>query len=247
MGEEIKNPVRNALNSDADGSQNLYQCKECGLHYKDKDIAEKCEAWCKQHKTCNVEIISHAQENKRDNDNQGQSSFTKASEHELSELKKKCDEYLNNWKRERADFLNYKKDEIERMAMLVNYTKEDIIYKILSILDNIELAEKQLPEKLKKPSFAETAEGQGGDKFSSEAVEWTKGFLQIQNQIKEFLKKEGIEEIETIGKKFNPEIMEAVGEAEAEGGDEGTIVEETQKGYIMSGKVIRPAKVKISK
>ena len=113
-------------------NKNTYQCKECGLHYKDKHTAEKCEAWCKEHKTCNIEIIRHAEENK------------------LDELEKKCEEYLNNWKRERADFLNYKKEEMERVGFLGKYLKEDIILKILPILDNIELAEKQLPKKLKK-------------------------------------------------------------------------------------------------
>jgi molecular chaperone GrpE len=155
-------------------------------------------------------------------------------QNELAECQKKCDEYLNNWKRDRADFLNYKKDEMERMAFLGKYAREDMILKILPILDSFYLAEKQLPENLKK-----------GEKGSPQAIEWTKGFLQIQNQISEFLKKEGIEEIEVVGKKFNPETMEAVGEAA--GGDEGTIVEELQKGYKIGDKVLRPAKVKVTK
>lgn len=153
---------------------------------------------------------------------------------ELEECKKKCEEYLNNWKRESADFLNYKKDEIERMQLLVKYSKEDMILKILPVLDNIHLAEKQLPENLKT-----------GKEGSKEAIEWTKGFLQIHKQIKEFLKKEGVEEIKTAGEKFDPNYMEIAGEAE--GGESRTVVEELQKGYKMEDKVLRPAKVKISK
>ncbi len=38
----------------------LHQCGECGLQYADKAWAEKCEAWCKEHHTCNVEVIAHA-------------------------------------------------------------------------------------------------------------------------------------------------------------------------------------------
>jgi len=38
----------------------VYQCPECGFKYQEKEWAEKCEAWCKEHKTCNLEIIEHA-------------------------------------------------------------------------------------------------------------------------------------------------------------------------------------------
>lgn len=42
------------------GQGDLYKCPECGIEYHEKEWAEKCEAWCKEHKTCNVEIINHA-------------------------------------------------------------------------------------------------------------------------------------------------------------------------------------------
>ncbi len=48
--------------------QNLYQCPECGLHYKDKEIAKKCEAWCKNYKSCNLVISQQsveAQQNRK--------------------------------------------------------------------------------------------------------------------------------------------------------------------------------------
>lgn len=38
----------------------LYQCEECGLKYENKEIAEKCQAWCSQHKSCNLDIIKYA-------------------------------------------------------------------------------------------------------------------------------------------------------------------------------------------
>ena len=41
-------------------NEKLYQCEECGLKYSDKEWAEKCEAWCKKYKSCNLEIIDHA-------------------------------------------------------------------------------------------------------------------------------------------------------------------------------------------
>ncbi|OGZ69305.1 MAG: nucleotide exchange factor GrpE [Candidatus Staskawiczbacteria bacterium RIFCSPHIGHO2_02_FULL_34_9] len=149
----------------------------------------------------------------------------------LAELEKKSEEYLNNWKRERADFINYKKDEAERMLNLVKYAKEDMILEILPILDNIYLAEKSVPENIQEDN-------------------WIKGFKMIQKQLEDFLKQKGIEQIETMGKQFNPETMEAISETEDSGftnQDSGIVTEELQKGYIMDDKVLRPARVKISK
>ena len=146
---------------------------------------------------------------------------------ELETAKAKCEEYLNGWKRERADFLNHKKEEMERIGIIIKYANEELILKILPILDNFYLAEKHMPE----------------DK------EFNNGFLQIKKQLEDFLQKEGIEHIEVLGNPFDLNTMEAVGEAEAEaeGGDEGTIVEEIQRGYTLHGKVIRPAKVRVVK
>ena len=111
---------------------------------------------------------------------------------DLEECQKKAEEYLNGWKRERADFLNYKKEEMERIGQLVKYANEEIILKLLPILDNFYLAEKH-------PS---TGSGQA----------LHEGFLQIKKQVEDFLKKEGIEPIEVLGKEFDPNLMESVGQ-----------------------------------
>lgn len=42
-----------------------YRCEECGFHYENREMAEKCEAWCKEHHSCNLEITSHALENQK--------------------------------------------------------------------------------------------------------------------------------------------------------------------------------------
>ena len=133
---------------------------------------------------------------------------------ETEELQKKCEEYLNGWKRERADFLNYKKEEMERIGQLIKYANEEIILKLLPVLDNLCLAAKHIKDE---------------------------GILQIKKQLEDFLAKEGIEAIETVGKEFDPGTMEAID------GEGDTVAEEVQRGYTLHGKVIRPAKVKISK
>ncbi|MBI2096030.1 MAG: hypothetical protein HYT43_00085 [Candidatus Taylorbacteria bacterium] len=44
-------------------NKKFYQCQECGLVYADKETAEKCQAWCIEHRSCNLEIIKHAEKN----------------------------------------------------------------------------------------------------------------------------------------------------------------------------------------
>lgn len=48
------------MNRGQDTSEKVFVCPECGFSYKDKDWAQKCVAWCKEHKSCNLDIIEHA-------------------------------------------------------------------------------------------------------------------------------------------------------------------------------------------
>jgi molecular chaperone GrpE len=153
----------------------------------------------------------------------------------LEELKKKLeecqklkDEYLAGWQRARAELLNYKKEELERIGELIKYADTGLISKILPILDNFEIAEKNLPDNLKLD-------------------ENVKGLLQIKNQILDFLKNQGVETIKCLGEKFDPNFMEAVAEIEASEKNSGMVVEEIQRGYLIHGRLLRPAKVKIAK
>ncbi len=155
---------------------------------------------------------------------------------ELEDCQKLKDEYLAGWQRERADFLNYKKEEMGRIGELLKYAGTELILKLLPILDNFELAEKKLPGELKKD-------------------ESIKGILQIKKQVLDFLKNLGIEQVDCLGKKFDPNFHEAVEDAPAEAKattgaevkESGIIIEEIQKGYKFQDKILRPAKVKISK
>jgi len=156
-------------------------------------------------------------------------------EQNIEELKKKLeeceklkDEYLAGWQRERADFLNYKKEELERIGEILKYTNVGLILNILPILDNFEIAEKKIPEDLKND-------------------ENVKGILQLKNQILDFLKNQGVEEIKSIGEKFDPNLQEVVEEVKIEGKESGIIIEEIQKGYKINGKVLRPARVRVTK
>jgi molecular chaperone GrpE len=152
----------------------------------------------------------------------------KEIEKQLIECRKLNEEYLNGWKRARADFLNYKEGEARRIGEFVKHENEKFILKLLPVLDNLYIAEKELPKELKNN-------------------QWVEGILKTKNQILDFLKGRGVEEIQSLGKKFDPNFHEAVGEVEKKGVEAETVVEEVKKGYLFHGKVIRPAKVRVAK
>jgi len=154
---------------------------------------------------------------------------------ELEELKKKfteCEkeknEYLAGWQRSRADFLNYKKEEMERIAGLLKYADVGLILRILPILDNFDEAQKKLQKE-------------------AENDEKVKGFLQMKKQLQDLLESRGVKAIDCLGKKFDPNFQEIVEELEIKDKESGLIIEEVQKGYMMEDRVLRPAKVKVTK
>ena len=147
---------------------------------------------------------------------------------ELEKYKKLKDEYLDSWKRERAAFLNYKKEGAQRIEALTQYINTSMILKFLPILDSFCLAEKELSRKSKKDSSVE-------------------GFLQIKKQIERLFEGEGIVAIESINKKFDPSVHEVIGIMDKKGVESGTIIEEIERGYKIKGQLLRPAKVKVVK
>ena len=147
------------------------------------------------------------------------------------EIEDKAQEYLDNWKRERADFVNYKKDETKRMTEFIKFSTEGIIMELIDVIDGIEVARKNVPDE----------EGLKG---------WLDGFDGALDRLGKFLEKFGVERMKVDGPstnsgqvKFNPLLHEAV-EVRDKDGDK---IEEVRSGYTMHGKVIRPARVRIIK
>ena len=138
-----------------------------------------------------------------------------------------ANEYLNGWKRAKADFINYKKRQEEAIAMFRKYAREDFILEFLPIIDHFNEAVKHLPE-------------------NGNQSEWIRGIVAIKTQLDGILKNHGVQEMKTVGEKFSPEFHEAVEAVESEK-ESGIILEELRRGYILNGKVIRAAKVKVAK
>jgi molecular chaperone GrpE len=149
-------------------------------------------------------------------------------EKKVEELKTQNEEYLNGWKRARADYLNFRNEESDRVAGLADLAREQAAVQILPLLDNFNLVESKLPEKLKTdPNVA--------------------GIIQLKTQLLDVLKSYGVEEVASLGEKFDPNVHEVLQEVEAKGQEPGIVVEEIKKGYKINGRLLRPAKVIVSK
>lgn len=135
------------------------------------------------------------------------------------------EEYLNGWKRAKAELLNYKKDEAKRFELIIKFSNESLVKELLTVLDSFDLAVNSLEEDSKTQ----------------------KGFYLIKSQLEDILKRNGVEKIKIeIGEAFNPEFHEAIASVNSDKPAD-TIIEEIESGYILNGKVIRPVRVKISK
>lgn len=139
----------------------------------------------------------------------------------LKACQKEKEEYLAGWQRAKADLINYKKEQEQKISDYYKFANQSLITETLMILDSFELALKH-------------SKGKDNEEIS-----------QIYNQLKNILKNQGLEEIKAVGEKFNPELHESMGEVK--GKKPGFIVKEVQKGYKLNNKVIRPSRVKISK
>jgi len=132
---------------------------------------------------------------------------------------------LNGWKRAKADLINYQKEEAKRFEEIVRFANAGMVKELITVLNSFELA----VNILEKQGKAE------------------KGIYMIKTQLEDVLKKSGVEKIIVeIGKPFDPSTQESVAEAESEQ-PAGTIIEEVEKGYLLHGRVLRPARVKLSK
>ena len=150
---------------------------------------------------------------------------------EAKELKDKFDlcererdEYLAGWRRTKADLTNFKAEEMKRLEDVVKFGNEEIVKDMISVLQSFELAIQSTEDDKNK-----------------------EGIARIRNQLEETLKRYGLQKIIVkIGDKFNPQFQEALLQDDTKD-EPDTILEELSCGYMLHGKVIKTAKVKIAK
>lgn len=135
---------------------------------------------------------------------------------QLEETKKQAEEYLSGWKRAKADLLNFQKQTEKEKEEWAIFFQVNFAKAILPALD----------------SLAAAAE-----------MDKTDGCNKIYQQFIAILKQMGMESIKAVGETVNPELHEVVGKDISKEVLSGVIVKEVQKGYLLSGKLLRPSKV----
>jgi len=127
-----------------------------------------------------------------------------------------------------AEFDNYRKRTNKEFSYLVKNSNEKLILQLLDTLDNFQRA-------------LDSA------KTSSDYENFHKGVELIYTHMKDVLNKEGLKEIDAIGKPFDPNFHEAVTQAVSDKYDEGMVMEEISKGYLLNDRLLRASKVVVSK
>ncbi|WP_342389258.1 nucleotide exchange factor GrpE [Salinicoccus bachuensis] len=158
-------------------------------------------------------------------DNEADSEL-KAKEEEIEALKQQVEAEENKYLKLYAEFDNFKRRNRQEMETNNKYKNQDIVEDLLPIIDNFERALKI-----------------EGDSESFNSL--LKGVEMVYNDLVNTLMKNDVKEIESVGQSFDPNYHQAV-MTEASDEEDGIVIEEFQKGYMLKDRVIRPSMVKVS-
>jgi len=147
---------------------------------------------------------------------------------DLKQVKKEREEYLTGWQKERADFVNYKKQEEDRKTMFSESMRERILIRFLSVTDsfNMAFANKEAWEKVDE--------------------NWRKGIEYIYSQMNNIFEEYGVKPIGVEGESFDPNFHQSIEMMETkEKEKDHKISQVVQQGYQLGERVLRPAKVNV--
>jgi len=178
----------------------------------------------------NKDVNNEEEKNKdiENNGNEGKDNIGNKKEAKMQpeldiDIKKTAEyeELDDRYKRLFAEFENYKKRSKKERDSIYGMITADVVATMLPIMDNLE-----------KATEAKT-----------EDEKYQEGVKLVTRQFGDALKRLGLEEIESIGKRFDPEFHEAVSHVEDETKGEQEIIEEYRKGYKIGNKVVRHSMV----
>ncbi|WP_404453519.1 nucleotide exchange factor GrpE [Oceanobacillus kapialis] len=193
------------------------------MENEEKDVVRENEA--ENNESDHIEVIDSEESILEEAGNEEE--VQNPLQQEVDKLNKEKEEINGRYLRLQAEFDNFKKRTQKEKEADRKYKSQDLVNDLLPAVDNFERA-------LQVESTEENAS-------------LVEGITMVYRQLKDALKNAGVEEIETTGKEFDPNLHHAVMQVEDDELEANTVVEELQKGYILKDRVIRPAMVKVNK
>jgi molecular chaperone GrpE len=148
------------------------------------------------------------------------------SDEAMAGLQADLDRFRELALRSQADFENYKKRAAREKDDAVKYANSSLLQRLVSILDNFELG-----------LAAAKAEGAQSPIYS--------GMVLVQKQLNDLLEENGLQAIEAEGKKFDPNLHEAIAHERSDAPEE-TVIRQARRGYRLKDRLLRPARVVVS-
>jgi len=152
---------------------------------------------------------------------------------QLTELKERAARADENWDRllrTSADFDNFKKRAAREKQEAIKYANESLFLKLVPVLDSLDMA----------LAAAQTAGPDSGQSLQA-------GVSMVFQQLKGALAEAGLEELDAVGKPFDPNFHEALSQKETPDVPEGHVVQQLRKGYKLRDRLLRPASVVVAK
>jgi molecular chaperone GrpE len=146
-------------------------------------------------------------------------------EDELAKALRERDEYLQLAQRTQADFENWRKRAAKEAAAAGERARSGLVRELLPVVDNLERA---------------LASAQESEQHLAEGVRL------VHSELLAVLERNGVEQFDPEGEKFDPEVHEALSTREADGAKPGMVLDVVEKGYKANGTVLRPARVVVS-
>jgi molecular chaperone GrpE len=149
---------------------------------------------------------------------------------ELKEKAAKADEHWQRLLRTSADFDNFKKRAAREKQDAIKFANEGLLQKLIPVLDNFDMA----------LSAAQAAQGDSAESLQT-------GISMIYQQLKNAASEAGLEEVDAVGKVFDPNFHEAVSQKESADIPEGNVLQQLRKGYKLRERLLRPASVIVAR
>jgi molecular chaperone GrpE len=147
------------------------------------------------------------------------------AEDPLARAARERDEYLDLARRAQADFENYRKRAAKEAAAAGERAKSGLVRELLPVVDNLERA------------LASASEGE---------QHLAEGVRLVHSELVAVLERNGVEQFDPAGERFDPSEHEALSMREQDGAESGLVLDVVEKGYRANGTILRPARVVVS-